>query len=353
MADLWPDTERREVQVAIGGVRLVVDLRGGGLRSLLVDGWEVIDGYPAGSIPAGRRGGVLIPWPNRLRDGRYDWAGSRRQLDVASPEVPTANHGLLSWQPWFELGDGQGGATGGATCGGQGTSGGATSGGQGRVTVGTVLEARPGYPFRLAVALDYGLRRDHLEVTVRVRNVGDRAAPVGVGMHPYLSVGASADGDVAEAECFVPARTAAEVVDGLPTGRRIPFDGAIGRLGERSLDTPVTDLIRDTDGWARVRMRGRAGALILAVDEHWTWLQVYSGDTLPDGQRRRSIAVEPMTCPANALATGTDLIVLEPAATWAGRWTLTWSAADRTRTQPRPRGSPRSSPMRRRPPPVA
>jgi aldose 1-epimerase len=71
--------------------------------------------------------------------------------------------------------------------------------------------------------------------------------------------------------------------------------------------------------------------LVLGVDKQWPWLQVYSGDTLPEGQRRRSLAVEPMTCPANALATGTDLLVLEPSADWAGSWMLNWSAADRTR----------------------
>ena len=300
----WPATEPRDIAVSSGQARLAVDLRGGNLRRLVVGEWDVLDGYPAGTIPSGRRGGVLVPWPNRLRDGRYVWQGSKLQLEVAAPDVPTANHGLLSWQPWSEL-----------------------AAGDGTVTVGTVLEARPGYPFRLAVAVDYTLTPDQLSVTVRVRNVGDQPAPVGVGMHPYLYVGAACDGDIGAAELSIPARTAADVVDGLPTGRRTPFDGAIGRIGDRALDIPLTDLIRDIDGWARLRLRGSAGELTLSVDEQWPWLQVYSGDTLPEGQRRRSLAVEPMTCPANALATGTDLLVLAPAAGWAGSWTLSWSAA--------------------------
>jgi aldose 1-epimerase len=53
---------------------------------------------------------------------------------------------------------------------------------------------------------------------------------------------------------------------------------------------------------------------------------VYSGDTLPAGQRRRSLAVEPMTCPPNALADGVDLVVLAPGADWSGTWTLSWRA---------------------------
>jgi aldose 1-epimerase len=101
----------------------------------------------------------------------------------------------------------------------------------------------------------------------------------------------------------------------------------VGRIGDRAFDDPLTDLDREADGWARVRLRGSAGELELAVDRAWPWLQVYTGDTLPTGQRRRSLAVEPMSCPPNALADGVDLVVLEPGADWSGTWTLRWTAA--------------------------
>jgi aldose 1-epimerase len=298
----WPSTEPAEVELVSGDARLAVDLRGGGLRALTVGDWEVLDGYPAGTVPAGRRGGVLLPWPNRLRDGQWAWEGRQLQLDVAGPGKPAA-HGLVTWQSWSVL-----------------------ARHADAVTVGTVVEARPGYPFRLAAAVDHALSPDRLTVTVRVRNAGDRPTPFGVGMHPYLSVGATQDGGIGDAEVTVPARTALDLDGGLPTGTRRPFDGAVGRIGERALDDAVTDLERDDDGWARVRLRGATGALELAVDGSWPWLQVYSGDTLPEGQRRRSLAVEPMTCPPNALADGVDLVVLDPGESWAGTWTLSWTA---------------------------
>jgi aldose 1-epimerase len=247
---------------------------------------------------------VLFPWPNRIRDGRWTWQGRELQLDVASAAKPTAIHGLVSWQPWQVL-----------------------DVAADRATVGTVVEKRSGYPFRLAAAIDYALTAGGLESTMRVRNVGDDAAPFGVGLHPYLAIGATADGDLDRAELELPARTLLVVDDGgLPTGERRPFDGAVGRIGDRVFDDPLTDLDRDDDGWARVRLRGPAGALELAVDRAWPWLQVYSGDTLPAGQRRRSLAVEPMTCPPNALADGVDVVVLEPGADWSGTWTLRWTA---------------------------
>jgi aldose 1-epimerase len=299
---LWPSTTPRDAEVSAGGARLAVDLRGGGLRELVVGEWQLLDGYPTGTVPAGRRGGVLLPWPNRLRGGRWQWRGADLQLDVVSPASPNAIHGLLSAQPWAVLGERAAG-----------------------VTVGTVLQPRGGYPFRLATAIDYDLAPGRLTVTVRVRNAGDSDAPFGVGMHPYLHVGAPAEGGVADAELRVPARTAMVVDGGLPTGESRPFDGAVGRIGDRALDDPVTDLVRDDEGWARVALRGPAGSLELAVDRSWPWLQVYTGDTLPAGQRRRSLAVEPMTCPPNALADGADLVVLAAGETWSGSWTLGWT----------------------------
>jgi aldose 1-epimerase len=301
-ATVWPTHVPADVVLRSGDARLAVDLRGGGLRRLVVEEWDVLDGYPAGAVPEGARGAVLIPWPNRLRHGRWTWEGRDLQLDVASPDEPHALHGLLRSQLWTLL-----------------------DAGEDRATVGTTLEPHPGYPFRLDAAVDYVLAAGRLAVTVRVRNIGSSDAPFGAGMHPYLHVGAREDGGISAAELTVGARTALVTDAGLPTGERRRFHGDVGRIGSHAFDVPLTDLERDADGWARVRLRGPAGTVELAVDRAWPWLQVYSGDQLPEGQHRRSLAVEPMTCPPNALADDVDLVVLAPGAEWSGTWTLSWS----------------------------
>jgi aldose 1-epimerase len=300
----WPPVEATEARLTAGAAALAVDLRGGGMRRLTVGDWDVLDGYPAGAVTEGWPGAVLVPWPNRVRHGRWTWHDRELQLDLHSPEEPHAMHGLVAWQPWSVLEESAG-----------------------QVTVGTAVEPHPGYPFRLAAAVDYALTAGRLAVTLRVRNVGTAAAPVGLGMHPYLHVGANEDGGIAGAELTVPARTALETEGGVPTGVRHRFHGDVGRIGHRAFDTPLTDLEREADGWARLRLRGPLGELELAVDESWPWLQIYTGDGLPEGLRRRSLAVEPMTCPPNALADGVDLIVLEPGAEWSGAWTLAWTPA--------------------------
>src|SRR5215213_9132474 len=120
----WPRSEPTDVRLTAGGADLVVDLRGGGLRRLAVGDWELLDSYPAGTVVSGWPGAVLLPWPNRVRNGRWTWQGRQLQLLVTSPEAPNAIHGLLGWQPWTVLS-----ATADAA------------------TVGTVIEPHTGYPF--------------------------------------------------------------------------------------------------------------------------------------------------------------------------------------------------------------
>ena len=75
----------------------VVVAVGGGLRSYSVGGRELLDGYSADEISSSGRGQVLIPWPNRLQDGTYEFNGLRYQLGLAQGFW----HGLHHWWPKF------------------------------------------------------------------------------------------------------------------------------------------------------------------------------------------------------------------------------------------------------------
>jgi aldose 1-epimerase len=55
------------------------------------------------------------------------------------------------------------------------------------------------------------------------------------------------------------------------------------------------------------------------VDESYPYIMVFTGDPLPD-VARRSLAVEPMTCPPNAFRSGESLIRLEPGESAASTW---------------------------------
>ena len=112
---------------------------------------------------------------------------------------------------------------------------------------------------------------------------------------------------------------------GIPTGRRpvdgTPIDLREGRpIGSVELDTAFTDLARDSDGRARVTLAGDDGTVTVWMDEGYGWLQVFTGDDVPAPLTRTAIAVEPMTCPPNAFATGDSLVHLEPGAGWQASW---------------------------------
>jgi aldose 1-epimerase len=89
------------------------------------------------------------------------------------------------------------------------------------------------------------------------------------------------------------------------------------------LDNAFTDLERGADGRARVTLHDpESGRTVtLSVDEHYGHLMLFTGDPLPDVDRR-ALAVEPMTCPPNAFRTGDGVIRLEPGDSATGVWTI-------------------------------
>jgi aldose 1-epimerase len=189
-----------------------------------------------------------------------------------------------------------------------------------------VLHPQPGYPFSLALEVEYALAEDGLSVRTTATNVGVDACPYGAGVHPYLTVGTPS---VDAAILTSPGSTVVRSDDrGLPVGTDpvdgTPFDFRRPRpIGATTLDHAFTDLERGEDGLARVELRHPDGSgVALWVDEGYRYLMLFTGDPLPD-VRRRSVAVEPMTCPPNAFRTGESLVRLEPGETHTARWGLT------------------------------
>ena len=105
----------------------------------------------------------------------------------------------------------------------------------------------------------------------------------------------------------------------------VAADGGIPEVtllfGDTVLDHAFTDLVRDPDGRARVALRSPAGTGVgLWADEHFSWLQAYTGDDQPPDTARTALAVEPMTAPPDAFNSGDDLVVLDPGATFSAGW---------------------------------
>ena len=92
-------------------------------------------------------------------------------------------------------------------------------------------------------------------------------------------------------------------------------------MSGHEIDTTFTELVRDDTGLATAIVRdARGGEVEVSVDRNFPYLQVYTGDQLEKGRRRTGVAIEPMTCPPDALRSGKDVVVLEPGQRWAGSW---------------------------------
>jgi aldose 1-epimerase len=288
-----------QFEIAFDDQRAVVVEVGGGLRSYTVGGRDVLEGYAADEMSTAGRGQVLLPWPNRLQDGSYEFDGVRYQLALTEPEHTNAIHGLVSWTSWR-----------------------AREHEPHRVVLGHVVHPQPGYPFALDVAIGYELSAAGLTVRTTAANVGSVACPYGCGAHPYLTLGTDTVDDVV---LQVPARTALRSDErGIPVGT-VPVEGteldfrSARRVADTKLDTGYTDLQRDEAGICRVTLGTPDGpGLALWVDESYPYLMVFTGDR-PDVQRR-GLAVEPMTCAPNAFRTGDGLIRLEPGAAVTTVW---------------------------------
>jgi aldose 1-epimerase len=299
--DTVPSLSGTEWTITADGHEAVVVEVGGALRAYRHQSTDLVDGYEPAELCPGSAGKVMAPWPNRVRDGRYTFDETPYQLPITEVARHTAIHGLVSWVRWS-----------------------AAEVSASAVELEHELVPQPGYPWPLLLRTRWSVGADGLTVTHEATNPGATPAPFGLATHPYLlAPGGTVDDVVLE----VPGQSRV-LLDGrlLPIGTArvagTEFDFTAGRrIGAAVLDVAFGDVARGEDGRSVVTLRAPSGGgVTLWADEAFRWWQVFTGDTLGPPRRRRSIAVEPMTCPPDALRSGRDVVVLPPGGTWRGRW---------------------------------
>ena len=104
----------------------------------------------------------LVPFSNRIADGRFRFGGRIYRLDRNFPPEPHAIHGH-GWQnPWV-----------------------VAEASPSRAEL-TFRHAVSGTPFDYRARQVFVLRENGLEVALEVTNVGDGPMPAGIGLHPYF-----------------------------------------------------------------------------------------------------------------------------------------------------------------------
>lgn len=266
---------------------------GATLRTLSFDDRQLILPFDPDQLRPHMRGAIMQPWPGRIPDGRYSFAGSEHQLPWNEPERANALHGLVSWLPFERV-----------------------SQAADRIRLGALLAPQQGYPFALRCEVAYRVSADGLDVEVAATNVGNRPAPYGAANHPYLVPGAGSVDDWT-------LTLAADTVSGASLPRYqalhpVPVAGSDAdfrtgrRIGDQRLNHTYGGLGRRPDGWAEARVTAAdGGGVVLRCDRAADWLQVFSYD-LPTTEARSGLAIEPLTCALNAFNTGVGLVSLAP-----------------------------------------
>ncbi|MGH7640373.1 MAG: aldose 1-epimerase family protein [Candidatus Dormibacteria bacterium] len=302
-----PPPSGEQYEIGWGDQRATIVQVGGGIREYRQGDRDVLDPYPVDAICDGAHGMPLVPWPNRLGDGRYHFEGRDYQVALTEPEKQNAIHGFLRWRPW-------------ALHHREGS----------RLTLAATIFPMPAFPFQILVQVEYRLGDEGLEVATTATNRGRWPCPYGAGQHPYLSPGQGLlDGCTLELDAKT--RILTDPERQLPTGLE-PVAGTdydfrqAKRLGQLKVDYAFTDLARDDQGRAWARLTGNDGRRAeVWVDSSYPILELYTGDTLAPKRRRRGLGTEPMTCPPNALQTGEGVIRLDPGQSVTTRWGVTLS----------------------------
>ncbi len=289
-----------QYEISLGSARARVGSVAAVLREFSVDGTLYTEVWDDASPAPHGCGIVLVPWPNRIAGGLWSLDGKTQKLDLTDRGNDAAGHGLLRNTSYelVEIDD--------------------TA-----VTLGASIYPQHGYPFTLDTFVTYRLADDGLHVTHRIANVGAGRAPFGVGAHPYLRVG---EHEIKDLRITLDADTYFQLdATKIPTGTA-PVEGTEvdlrtgARLDALNLDTCYTD-IRPAGGHYTATLAAPDGSgLVMWGDEAFPYIQVFTPRDFPG--RPLTVAVEPMTCPADAFNSGIGLRWLEPGETFEATWGL-------------------------------
>lgn len=288
-------------------------MAGATLSRLTHAGRDLIAPADAPHAPA-FAGALLAPWPNRVVDGRYLFAGEVHELPITEQGRHHAIHGLAHALT-FTLAEPHTVDT---------------------LTLTATLEPTAGYPWRLQLTARFELTDEGLRYGLTAENLSRDPAPYGAATHPYLVAG---PGPCDEWRLELAVSERLEVAPNRLIPQRLaPHEGFDGPIGEARHDHAFTGVVWEggdaSEAFARARVWAPEGTGVeIAWDHHCPWVQVFTCDLGENSPANRSaLAVEPMTCAPDAFNSGvypfdTGLVTLEPSAQHDVRWRISVLAA--------------------------
>ena len=269
--------------------RLIINpSRGAAMEELTLDGLDVIKPQENYHFESS----LLFPFPNRLSEGRFQFAGETFLFEKNDFGLPNALHGLIHDMLFERIDQDE-----------QSLS----------------LELRyagdeKSFPFPFDFKISYQLQQKSLDIKVEVINSGNSDFPFGFGWHPYFLVG-----NTAYTALQLEKVDKVEVNDKmLPTGLRSPFlafqENTV--VAGHALDNCFAFEDLKSRNKTLLTLPDKKGTLEIWQDEHFPYVQVF---TPGDGQ---TIAIEPMTCNIDALNNGEGLNTLAAQEAWSAEFGL-------------------------------
>ena len=266
---------------------------------------DFVCGYSRDEDKSGSMGDVLFPFPGRVENSEYSFAGQKYHLSDLRIKDGHAIHGFAKWAEWEVLTQ-------------------TDQSGTLRFEMQKDKYAGRGFPFDLSIQITYSLDDHGFTCQAEVENTGRTIAPFGLGFHPYFSInGAKVD----DMSLQIPAQKMVEFAPNLkPTGEFIAipeeFDFKLSqKIGHQIIDNCFTDLVFDEDGRARTVLAGDNGQITFWQDKNLPYLQLYSADTIGEQSQRKGLAIEAQTCTGFALnMPKMGLKVLRPGETFRASW---------------------------------
>jgi aldose 1-epimerase len=292
--------EKHTFQDTHGNAFSTVPQYGSCLLDLKFHHQSVLDGYETADELIENKWAknvILAPFPNRLRDGVYTHEGVMHSFPIKKSSGNNAIHGFCR---------------------------------DANMTVESVkmdadhaemvcthlydADVHPAYPFRFLLKTVLTLRGATFTMGMYITNLDTKSMPVGMGWHPYFRFDGATASDISMQmpDCQL------IVVDDrmLPTGEKVPFDDfkTLRQIKETRLDTGFV-LKESAETNATVVLKFKNKKLKYWQNaQDWRFLQVF---TPP---HRDSVAVEPMSCAADAFNTGDGLKILMPKETFGGHF---------------------------------
>ena len=278
--------------------------------------------FEANPVPTRSGHPVLFPFPNRLKFGRFDFAGRTWQLPLTESTKTHAIHGFSPRVPWRVVWVTYGPEYASFTC---------------ELKLSADV---PGgvWPADFEFQVTYTLRPNRLTVDALVTNTDAKPLPFGLGYHPYFRLPTAPGATCDEFVLQVHAGTLWPALDSLATGDNVPVPADCDYRGPRRVGAAKLDHLfgslpptAGADGLREVAALGHVaapGVVTVRADPGFREVLAFTP------AHRQAVAIEPYTCAtdaANLAARGIDSgwRVLAPGGAWEGRVEYVWDAGRR------------------------